>query len=182
MSDNYQVIADLDVDLETAEAAVDRLREWMTMQKIIKAAISDCVLGEPQGHAPDENYVLAVEQPYPFLFKLKTNGARFIAKRTVFYSAGNSNDLVCSNCGGRFEGQESWSDAVNEWFENKGFGLLACAHCRVKFPITEWRHDPPWAFGNAGIEFWNWPPLRQEFVTKVGDVLRHRVRLVWGKI
>jgi hypothetical protein len=181
MGDHYQIIADLDVSQELAEDSINQLRQWMISQKIISAVTSDCVLGSSSGgHAPAENYIMAVQESDPSHLKLRTNGVAFISKRTVFFTMGS--ELVCSNCAGRFEGGDLWTDAIGEWFENSGDGIFACELCGAKFPITEWQHDPPWAFGNAGVEFWNWSPLRPDFIKQVGDILKHRVRLVWGKI
>jgi hypothetical protein len=182
MSDSYQVVADLDADSRTAEELADRVRNWMIAQKIIVPGISDCVLSGPGGHAPGENYALAVERPTRGLLKLRTNGARFIAKRSVFYSIGNPNKLVCTDCRGQFQGGDSWSEAIDEWYSDKGTGLLACELCGAKRPITEWEHDPSWAFGHVGVQFWNWPRFRADFVAKVGEILGHRVRLVWGRL
>jgi len=181
MSEHYQTIADLDADSHTSEEDAHRIREWLVSERIIVRNTTDCVLSNLHGHMPGENYIVAVKKPYPQLFELRTNGVALISKRTVFYSAGNPLILVCLSCGERFEGKESWSAAVQEWFTAKGPGLLACERCGVSVPITEWQHDPPWAFGHVGIEFWNWPPLREEFVKKAGEVLRHRVRLVYGR-
>jgi hypothetical protein len=183
MGDHYQTAADLDADVRTAEATVARLREWMVSQQIIVAHASDCVLGKHLGPAPGKNYTLAAREPSPFLFELHTNGVAFIAKRTVFYSCGIGDiTLVCSACGKRFESNDAWSGAINEWFIESGKGILSCEHCGAVAPITEWQHDPPWAFGYVGVEFWNWPPLREDFLTALGEVVGHHFRLVYGKL
>lgn len=182
MGDYYQIIADLDVSQEMAEHCVGQLRQWMISQKIIATGTSDCVLSSSPGHAPAENYIIAVQESDPSFLKLRTNGATFIAKHTVFFGGAGSTELVCSTCAGRFKGGDSWTNAINEWYDHSGNGILACELCATKLPITEWQHDPPWAFGNAGVEFWNWPPLRRDFIEKVGNILKHRVCWVWGKI
>jgi hypothetical protein len=182
MGDYYQTAADLDADVQTAEATAARLRDWMVSQQIIVADQSGCVLGNHLGHAPAKNYTIAAKEPYPFLFELRTNGVAFIAKHTVFYSAGiGETTLVCSACGRKFGSNEAWSTALDEWFKGNGQGVLPCEHCGAEAPITEWRHDPPWAFGNVGVEFWNWPSLREDFLKALGEVVGHRFRLVYGK-
>ena len=182
MGDYYQTAADLDADLQTAKEVAARLRDWMISKEIIVAATSDCVLSRGGGHAPGKNYTLAAEKPASSLFETRPNGVSFIAERTVFYSAGNEIALVCAACGKGFGSNDSWDAAVGNWFKEHGSGLLACPHCGVEAPITEWPHDPPWAFGNVGLEFWNWPPLKPEFLKALGDLTGHRFRLVWGKI
>ena len=182
MGDYYQIIADLDARPEQAETVINRWRDWMVTREIIMPEKTDCVLGEEDGHAPGKNYAQAVMKQSAMLSQLKNNGAQFIAERTVFYGGAGSFKLMCRQCGAQFEANDAWSDAVGEWHGGSGPGILACAKCSVKMPITEWQHDPPWAFGNAGLKFWNWPELRPEFVRQFGEVVGHRVRLVWGKI
>ena len=102
--------------------------------------------------------------------------------RHVFYSMGIGDPtLICSFSEKSFRHNDAWSVAIESWSIAGGPGILACAHCGAELPITEWRHDPPWAFANPGIEFWNWPQLRQEFLNKVSEVLEHQVRLIYGK-
>lgn len=183
MGDWYQTAADLDADMQSAEATATRLREWMISQKIIVAEPSDCVLSEGPGYVPGVNYTLAVDKPSQMLLKLQTNGVAFIAEHSVFYSVGMSDiTLVCGSCGKSFKSNDPWSVAVDEWYANKGPGILRCEHCGAEVPITEWRHDPPWAFGNVGVKFWNWPALREEFLIELGKIVRHRFRLVIGKM
>ncbi len=154
----------------------------MISEEVIVANPSNCVFDDVDGYAPGCKYISAVEERYPTLFELKTNGVAFIAKRTVFYSGGIGDPTVeCADCGKRFKWNDSWSAAVEEWFDNRGPGVLACEHCGVPLPITEWRHDPPWAFGNVGVKFWNWPRLRPDFVKAMSDLVGHRFRMVYGK-
>jgi hypothetical protein len=182
LGDYYQTAADLDANIQTAQVTADRLRDWMISQQIIVPTASDRVLGG-LGYAPDKNYTLAVKQPYPILFELHVNGVEFIAKRSVFYAMGIGRiSVVCSACRGAFELNDPWSEAVNEWYEDTGPALLPCAHCGAEAPITDWQHDPPFAFGNVGVTFWNWPELRDDFVKTLTDLTGHRFRLIYGKV
>jgi hypothetical protein len=182
LSDHYQTVADLDADIATAQATVQRLRDWMITQEVIVAESSDCALSQ-LGHAPGKNYAFAVREPCPLLLETRPNGVCFIAKRSVFYAVGVGGvSVICSACRGAFELNDSWSEAVNEWYEEKGPGRLPCFHCGAKAPITEWQHDPPFAFGNVGVEFWNWPELREDFLKALSEVAGHRVRLTYGKL
>lgn len=182
MGDYYQTAADLDADSQTAEVTVGRLRDWMISNEIIVPTESDCVLGRRHGYAPGKNYALAVEKTCSHLLELRTNGVVFIAERTVFYSAGSELAFICSNCGKKSGLSPAWSAAVDEWYEGSGLGILSCEHCGAKASIVEWQHDPPWAFGYAGVEFWNWPPLRNDFLNSLSKLVTHRIRLVSGKL
>ena len=58
--------------------------------------------------------------------------------------------------------------------------LLPC--CRLPRSIVDWQHDPPWAFGDLGFEFWNWPQFTQAFVKEFEEELGSRVVHVYGKL
>jgi len=182
MGDHYQTAADLDADSDTAEAISIRLRQWMVSQDIIVPGESDCVLNSSLGHAPGKNYISAVKKPSSHLLELRTNGVEFIKKRTVFHSGESEPTLTCPACGKQSEINAAWSGAVDEWHEGTGPGTLACAGCGAKTAIGEWQYDPPWAFACVGVQFWNWPPLRRDFLKALGEVAGHRFRLVTGKI
>jgi hypothetical protein len=183
MGDSYQTIVDLEADIDAAGILGSRVRDWMVAQQVIVPQETDCAMSRRfPGHAPGANYILAASEAYPNLFNLRTNGVVFIAERSVFYSDGVGDTfLICSVCGRRFPHNDAWSAAIENWYVACGSGMLTCAHCGAEAPITEWRHEPPWAFANFGIEFWNWPRLREEFLNKVSEVLEHRVRLVFGR-
>ena len=183
MGEHYQTIVDLEADIQSASALATCIRDWMILQQVIVAQETDCVMHRGVGHAPGANHVLAVGKTSSLLYELRANGVSFIAERTVFYSMGIGDpDLICSMCENRFRFNDAWSAAVEDWYKGGGPGILACAHCGAESPITEWRHEPPWAFANLGIEFWNWPRLQEQFLNKVSEVLEHRVRLVYGKL
>jgi len=183
MSDWYQIIADIDATAESAEDFANRLREWMISHRIIATEKTDCVLGKDPGHAPGENYVRAAEESDGQLFKTRPNGVTFVAEKTIFYSGGVAEIyLICSACGARFKQNDAWSDALGDWYKSGGTGWLECERCAKRVPITEWQHDPPWAFGYVGVEFWNWPRLRPAFIAEATSLLGHRVRLIYGKV
>ena len=184
MGDNYQTIVDLEADLQSVGSLVSRVRGWMISQQVIAPQETDCVMLGGSGHAPGANYILAVgNTSYPMPFELRMKGVKFIAERYVFYSTGIGDPtLICSFCEKSFRYNDAWSAAIENWSMAGGPGLLACVHCGGESPITEWRHEPPWAFANLGIEFWNWPRIREQFLNKVSEVLEHRVRLIYGKI
>lgn len=186
MSDRYQIAADLDADIQSAEGTAARLREWMISKKIIVAEpTTDCTYGDRAGYPPGENYSLAAsdKKPSATMFTQRPNGVDFITEHSVFYAAGVGRiTMLCSACGESCELNDAWSAAVDEWYASKGPGVLKCEFCGAAAPVTNWRHDPPFAFGNVGVQFWNWPRLSDEFLIELGQVVGHRFRLVFGKI
>ena len=182
LSEFYQTVADLDADLPSAKTLAETYRTWTVAQDIIVSTQTDCVLGRQLGHAPGKSYTLAAKAANPLLLQFPRNGVAFITKRSVFYSVGlGPTILACSTCSRRFSAGDSWSAAVENWYKENGPGLLSCPQCGASAPITDWQHDPPWAFGNFGVQFWNWPPLREDFLKALSDLSGHRLRLVSGR-
>jgi hypothetical protein len=182
MSDFFQAIVDLDASEREAPESAARIREWLIAGGIIENRMTDCILGNDPGFPPGLNYIRATERTDPLLFQVRTNGLEIIVKREVFCSISGEQMLICSACSGRFEPPEGWHDAIDEWSQRKGPGLLACPACNAERPITEWQHDPAWGFGNLGFQFWNWPRLKTSFIEEVSARLGHRVVLTFGKL
>ena len=182
MGDSFQSIVDRDATEAEAPELGAAIHKWLVSEGIVSADASDCVLGSDTGFPPGPHYEKAVDGPDEHLLQLVTNGLDIIAERHVFYACQGGFELVCSACSDRFEAPDEWGDAVDEWYENKGPGLLACPRCGEAQPISYWEHDPAWGFANLGFEFWNWRSLTDEFVREFGKRLGHRVLLVSGKL
>ena len=178
----FQSVVDRDATESLSPELGAAIREWLISEGIVSADATDCVLSDDTGYPPGPNYEKAVDCRDEHLLQLVTNGLDIITKRTVFHSGQGQFELVCSTCSGRSEPPEEWGDAVGEWYDKKGPGLLACPRCGESQPIDNWEHDPAWGFANLGFEFWNWPPLTDEFVKRIGERLGHRVVLVAGKL
>jgi len=183
MGEWFQTIVDRDATESEAPVLGAAIQQWLVDEGIVSANATDCVLGSDRGFPPGSNYQKATGDSDDNLLCLATNGLEVITERTLYFSLGSGGlELVCSACSGRFELPDEWGDAVNEWYENKGPGLLACPQCGERRPITQWEHDPPCGFANLGFNFWNWPQLADDFVKEIGDRLGHRLVLVSGKL
>ncbi len=158
------------------------MRSWLIAEEIVSPETKDCVLGADVGHPPGPQYTKATGRADPHLLGLWSNGFAVITKRTVFHSGQGGFELFCSACKSKFEPPGGWSDAVGEWFKRSGPGMLACPACGLSRPIVEWQHDPPWAFGDLGFEFWNWAQFTQAFVKRFEEQLGSRVVHVYGKL
>lgn len=75
----------------------------------------------------------------------------------------------------------SFMRAVEEWQSGQE-GVLACPACGTATPITKWRTEPYWAFGNVTITFWNWPPIKDSFAREVELAAGEPVKVVRGKL
>lgn len=183
MGDWFQSIVDPEATEAETPSLADRVLCWLIDEQIVASELTDCVLDESGGYAPGPAYVKATGAPDVHVLKLRTNGLEVVSTRTVFHNGGNGFELECTACKYRYEpGPGGWADAVGEWYDRAGPGMLACPKCQVARPVTEWQHDPPLGYGNLGFTFWNWPKLTNDFVLSVGKLLGHRVLHVVGKL
>ena len=183
MGDWFQTIVDKDASVEEAEILAYEIRDWLIDRGIIQATMTDCVLGgDGRGYPPGPNYAGAVGSgDHSSFLQLWTNGLELIVGRTVFDSGQGGNTVLCPKCQTPQANHIQWVDAVGEWYEGKA-ALLLCPHCKTATPITEWVFDPPWGFGNLGFKFWNWPSLKDEFVSEFRERLKHQIVVVKGKL
>jgi hypothetical protein len=182
MGDWFQNLVAPNIAAPQAKAVGGRMLGWLVAEEIVSAETKDCVLGADLGHPPGPQYAKATGKPDPHLLSLWTNGLAVISKRTVFHSGQGGFELICSACKSKFEPPDRWGDAVDEWFKQSGPGDLACPVGGVSRSVDEWQHDPPWAFGELGFEFWNWPQFTQAFVDEFEKRLGSRIVHVYGKL
>jgi hypothetical protein len=189
MGDWFQTVVVKDAEEKDASKLASAIHEWLVQEGIVMPEPSDCLFGSDTGFAPGPNYTKAVEEPYDLLRDLCSNGLELVTKRTVFHAGQCGLSFICPVCSRRVEGdgdgfpveKAEWDAAVMEWYQKSGPGMLKCMDCGNTAPVADWQYDPPWAFADLGFTFWNWPTLKNEFVSEVGRRLGHRVVLVSGK-
>ncbi|MEW6529333.1 MAG: hypothetical protein AB1473_00755 [Thermodesulfobacteriota bacterium] len=182
MGDYFQIIVDKDATEKEAPVLGPLIRDWLISEGIIESEMKDNVLSSDLGYPPGPDYGRAVEEQDDHLQGLWTNGLDIITERTVFHALPGTVELVCTGCGLRFEPPDEWSEAISEWYDQRGPGNLGCPGCSGVRPITEWQHDPPWGFGYLSFQFWNWPPLTESFIQEVSERLGHTVVFVQGNL
>ena len=187
MGNYFQTLVDRDIPIAAAEGAASKIVRWLIDRGVIEPRAKDCVLSRDKlGYPPGLNYRDVIDLPAgcdDYTLDTLTNGLEIEIGRQVFYTTWGLT-LVCRKCSGRVDGRgdDAWSQAVGEWYHEKGADMFACPACGHAEPVTEWTYDPPWGFGNLGFTFWNWPPLRPSFVTELSERLGHRTVLVRGKL
>jgi hypothetical protein len=196
MGEHFRTIVDRTATAHDAPALARKLIDSMIGQRIIRAERTDCALGST-GYPPGENVEealamwtpestpgvrLPLDQVASQLRSMALNGVVAVIHRTVFHNFGAGLDVVrCPLCQAN-DLESDWSEAVSRWYHGDDLAAFQCTFCNEESPITDWIFDPPWAFGNLGFEFWNWPPMRRTFIEKVASILGHRVVLVSGKV
>lgn len=188
MGDSFQTIVDLDAPPEESEALAERVVAWLVAEQIVQAERTDAGFGKPM-HATGPRWPLMTDERW---HHLPCDGLAVVTGRTVFFGAlGSGGSPVCPRCAqpvaltrwtDTAEGAGPFPAAVETWHRT-GTALVRCAACDRPAPLTDWtwEHDE-FAFACLGFEFWNGPPLRPEFITEVGRVLGHRIRLMAGKV
>ena len=180
----YQTIADVEATADEAESLAAEILAWLVETGVVLAELTDCA-GAGPGHAPGPRFATAVSEPDPdpAFLTLAINGVSFDTRRTVHHSH-ETDDVTCPHCGqvvavqdARGKPTQAWwelSDAIQAWYDG-GSGEWPCPGCTRPVGLNEWTWSPPWGFGYLGMTFWNWPPLRDEFVAEVAARLGHRI-------
>ncbi|MFF8601453.1 hypothetical protein ACF065_22485 [Streptomyces sp. NPDC015232] len=191
MGNYFQTVVDLDATHANARSLADSGLDWLVGEGIVRAELTDCVLGAPSGHPPGSSWARAVRQPdwEP------GGGLRIEIGRTVF-GCGQGEPLfaVCPHCSGRtdfhtdrleeIEGMwEPFGEAVEAWTDT-GTASVTCPRCRRPGDLTGWTwSDDYFAFGYLGFVFWDWPDFSTEFLDAFSRVLAgHRTVLVEGEL
>lgn len=178
MSDSSQDIVAPHVRESDAPAVASSALRWLQGQQIVAEEPTRCVLGlEDNGYAPGPHWRRAAQDDADFL-TLASNGLELITARTVFDTGGNGIELTCESCRAVFEPGEAYMEAIEQWSEGGNDAEYACDRCGFAALLTDW--TGPWAcgFGCVGLRFWNWPPLRAEFIESIAQFLGGRVVLV----
>jgi hypothetical protein len=182
MSDSKQSIVDVEAPDAEARLLEPVVLDWLISESIVEAAATDCTLGDAPGRRPGPGADAAVEGSMEDTLRLRTNGAAIEVGRRGFDTGGNGVELHCSACELAFDPGAAYVDAVGRWFELNDDVVFACPGCGKVRRLADW--DGPFAFGLGalGVSFWNWPPLRRQFVRRVGELLGHRVVVVRAHI
>ena len=182
MSDKYISLVSEKLSSANSKKTAEKIVQFLTEQKIIEKKLTDCVLGSPNGHAPDKNYRNALKSPELELTKLKTNGVQFITEKQVFDNGGNGlEEIKCPNCGEN-NIENDWGDSLDNWYSGTDSDKIKCQKCGTENSVTEFEFKPTWAFGNFGITFWNWTNLDPKFVAELEKIIGTELKSVYGRI
>jgi hypothetical protein len=186
VGDWFQTIADLDAASEEAPGLADVLVAGLVSDGIVSGECTDCGPGADGGHPPGPRYAEAFDGPDYGLLTLSWNGLFAWSGRTVVDPGQGGGEVGCPHCDTVESFDEplgtAFFEAIDAWYTQRSSDTV-CRHCGRTIAINDWQWtDGVWAFANLGLTFWNWPPLRDDFVAGIGLRLGHRVRLVAGKL
>ncbi|HEV3117698.1 MAG TPA: hypothetical protein VGY58_11625 [Gemmataceae bacterium] len=197
MGTHFRILVDRTASAKDAPALAGTVMNYLIRRRIIECERSDCTLGDKGGFRPGANVEEALaswaargDEAGPLsaaviandLRGYACNGVEEVVGRTVFHNQGAGLDVVrCPLCLAN-QLEEDWGDAVGRWYDGDDCAPLPCRHCNESSPIVEWTFDPPWAFGNLGFKFWEWPPLKRRFVDEIKGLLGHEIVMISGKV
>ncbi|MGP3776147.1 hypothetical protein ACTWJ8_35500 [Streptomyces sp. SDT5-1] len=191
MGNYFQTVVDLDATHADAGTLADGALDWLVREGIVRAELTDCVLGAPSGHPPGPSWAKAVgEEGWE-----PDGGLRIETGRTVFTCGqGDPMFAVCPHCSGRTdfytdrleEIEGAWDvfgEAIEDW-SDMGSATVDCPRCRRPADLTAWTwSDDYFAFGYLGFEFWGWPEFSPGFLDGLARALGgHRTVVVGGKL
>jgi tetratricopeptide (TPR) repeat protein len=186
---DYQVIADVEVAVDAAGRESRVLLDWLRVEGILAVERGSCLPGDRLGYAPGPSWQASVVLPGAPELPAGSCGAEVELGRSAV-SEPRTDHMTCPSCATRIalhhgDGTtQAWDLLVGVvicWADGAP-DTMACPHCGVGSSLAQWRIHPPWAFGNLLLTFWNWPPLSDEFVSRVSQQLGHRVVKIAGSI
>lgn len=183
MSDWYQDIVIKGVSNEELENVATQVLEYLVAEEIISQKMTNNVLGAEKGYCPGKSWQKAVEYPEENHFlELSTNRLDIIKKRNVFFNDGGKLEAInCSNCGAS-NLECDWVELFSKWIEDPRSADLECVKCKQSNSISEYMFEPAWALSNLGGVFWNWPVLKESFITELQKLTGKRILKVEEKV
>jgi len=175
--DRYQYLVDVDATADEAAALGEAVMAWLVAEGVVEEPVTGCVPGTG-GHAPGPSRATAATGKVPV--DRPFHGVTVEDDDDVFPSLPVA-AATCPSCGARHELRRGGRPtAFTENLVDALDGDLLCPACGREGDVKAWTFAPPWATGHLAVAFWNWPPLRTEFVDAVSARLGHRVVLVSG--
>lgn len=171
------------VSEEEIEAVSTKIIEYLIAEEIISRKMSNNVLSSDNGYKPGNKWQRIVEYPEENDFlTLRTNGMDITKGRNVFFAGGADLEVIsCPNCNENNIDCD-WGELFGSWIDEPSTAILQCRECREAFSISEYIFEPTWALSNLGFTFWNWPILKDAFISKLQDVVGKPIIRVDGKL
>ncbi|OAT53544.1 hypothetical protein [Providencia heimbachae] len=173
-----------DISLEDAPKEAQRMLSWLKSQGIIDPdfqAVEDdeTIYRPPPEYKQPVNYIIDGKiVPTQLPEDSIKNCLSIVTERTVFHAGGNGFGIYCPQCTSeQSERCHAWSDTVTDWYEGKPESLC-CINCGFTAPLSDWRFDPQWAFGNLGFSFHNWE-MQDDFIAAFEQALGNEVVVVY---
>lgn len=183
MGNWHQNIVLKGVSEDELEPIIEKTITYLTDENIISSKMADNVLSEEFGYCPGENWSSVVEYPEENHFlHSRTNGLEIRKGRAVYWTNGDAfTSIECPNCKANNVDCD-WGELFTLWVENPNSADLECRECATSTSISDYEFDPKWALSNLGFVFWNWPILKESFISKLELVTGKKIDKIDGKL
>ena len=182
MGDLFQTIVATRVSPEHAQHLRGTILQFLISLGVVDPEISDCILGEGEGHRPGPNHSVAMAEADPYLPRLATNGVVVEIGRVIALDPQGETVWRCAACNTASVLDEVVSQAISAWYDGDDDAAVTCSNCLSDTPLVHLASQPPMAFGNLAITFWNWPTLKTEFLRSLERTIGSSITLVYGKL
>lgn len=184
MAEYFQTIIDTGARPDEADHLARHVVEFLSGKGII-APTPDQEGGYRRGDRALEIATEATRPPHetipPVHFHLQVMIGR--AAHASDLSSTERPQARCPECAALLQDQDdSWREAEREWLAGDDDASLDCQTCNIGGKLVDWDHDTGYGFGNLAFRFWNWPPLRPEFLEEMKRELGHPIALVKGRL
>jgi hypothetical protein len=211
MSDGYQMLCFDTIKEQQAQHVTDATLSWMKEAGFIASTTEYCVYdGDGHGYRPGPNWVSIVDdtrrwrglvrsddfidsnpppgaRPYKLanFLELTRNGVHARVGREVCGAGENVSAFtggICPSC----KNESGLNVEIGELAADWHFGAevtVECSRCGSASRLEDWDFQPFWAFAEAALTFWNWPPLSEPFVRDLArQVSVPRLRHIVGHL
>jgi hypothetical protein len=189
MGENYTQLVDSQVNLADAAEEGARMLRWLQVRGIVGPARreGDLYLEDygpdlsPAGkslaeidtivYRPGPNYRQAAMYDGPA--HLHHNWLEIITERTVFHAGDGGLGVFCIQCSHEQPVHGVLDEAIMTWWKGDP-ETLVCENCGHAAPLSGYKFDPVFGFGNLGFSFHNWhlyPEFIEAFQKELGRPL-----------
>lgn len=189
MSSWNEAIIDQEVkSAEDARQLAGSILTWLIEEQIIEDRQCDGCLLEGACYPPGPRFMQACggsdddasNGNYAQFSQMATNGLYVVTTRSaVCNMQGRFGPVACPECAAPTPLDDLWR-AGGRWIEQTG-DAMTCGSCGRASILPRWSH-PDIGFVALAFEFWNWPPLSEEFISAISSRLGHSVTTITGKV
>jgi predicted RNA-binding Zn-ribbon protein involved in translation (DUF1610 family) len=158
----------------------DKILSYLTARKVIKELETGCTL-DGQGFPPGENFREVVKESKGGLLRLKVNGLSIHSGQRTIFSSNGIDKINCPKCGNNIIDSD-WGAAVDESIKESDGNKIECPNCGETNIVVDYVFNPPWAFGEFGLTFRNWPPFEDQFIEQIEADIGKIVKVIHGKL
>jgi len=189
MGDLFQNLAIPDIAPADIDRNAEAVLRFLTDREIVSPDRTDCTLGSEFGYPPGPNYANACKHPFHEDFRfhdLLTNGLELATQRNVYHFGQDQLRLACTACNTSLtkipEVPTEFIEKIDDWYQSGHAPDFKCPICSTKKSMTEWQRGANIIVSDFALVFWNWPPLKPQFIDDIHQLVRAPVYYFSGKL